>query len=226
MVTDYGISRVLPSLHHGRDCHFEVQGYLPCRPRARPQDAEARPRDSFRQGNRGRRTARGTANRKAVAGRHGWNRSSDRRHRFSRKRRGWLGSAALVKLLLDTHIWIWSQLEPHKIGSRIAKILEHPATEKWLSPISLWEFTVLVEKGRLNLTMKAEEWIAKALEQFPVTEAPLTWEVMLAIPSVRLPHRDPADAFLGATAKVFDLVLVTADARLLSSKGFSVLANS
>jgi PIN domain nuclease of toxin-antitoxin system len=131
-----------------------------------------------------------------------------------------------VKLLLDTHIWIWSQLEPHKIGSRLAKILDHPETEKWLSPISLWEFMVLVKKGRLNLTMRAEEWIAKALQEFPVTEAPLTWEVVLAIPSVRLPHPDPADAFLAATARVFDLTLVTADARLLLTKGLPVMANS
>jgi PIN domain nuclease of toxin-antitoxin system len=90
----------------------------------------------------------------------------------------------------------------------------------------LWELLVLTEKGRLKLTLKPEEWIATALEQFPVAEAPLTAEVVLAMPTIRLHHADPVDAFLAATAKVFDLTLATADSRLLRATGFSVFANS
>lgn len=56
-------------------------------------------------------------------------------------------------------------------------------------------------------------------------EAPLTNDVIPALPSIRLPHRDPADAFLVATGKVFDLTLVTADARLFALKEISILAN-
>lgn len=56
-------------------------------------------------------------------------------------------------------------------------------------------------------------------------EAPLTNDVILALPSIRLPHRDPADAFLAATAKVFGLTLVTADARLFALKEIPILAN-
>jgi PIN domain nuclease of toxin-antitoxin system len=130
-----------------------------------------------------------------------------------------------VKLLLDTHIWIWSFLEPERIAHRIAEALEDAAVEKWLSPISIWEFMVLVEKRRLELTLDPSEWIVMALREFPVTEAPLTTEVALAVPTIRLRHRDPADSFLAATAKVFDLTLVTADSRLLAAKGISVLAN-
>jgi PIN domain nuclease of toxin-antitoxin system len=128
-----------------------------------------------------------------------------------------------VKLLLDTHIWIWSLLEPSKITPRIAKALENPANEKWLSPISVWEFRVLVKKGRVKLNMGFEEWIAQALTEFSPREAPLTTEVVLAMSKIQLPHRDPADAFLAATAKVFQLMLVTADTRLRTAKGVSFL---
>jgi PIN domain nuclease of toxin-antitoxin system len=128
-----------------------------------------------------------------------------------------------VKLLLDTHIWIWSLLEPSKITPRIAKALENPANEKWLSPISVWEFRVLVEKGRVKLTMGFEEWIAQALTEFSPREAPLTTEVVLAMSKIHIPSRDPADAFLAATAKVFQLTLVTADTRLRTAKGVSFL---
>jgi PIN domain nuclease of toxin-antitoxin system len=128
-----------------------------------------------------------------------------------------------VKLLLDTHIWIWSLLEPARIEPRVAKALENPANEKWISPISIWECMVLVGKGRVKLNMDVEEWIAQALTEFPPREAPLTTEVVLAMSKIHLPHRDRADAFLAATAKVFRLTLVTVDTRLRTAKGISFL---
>jgi PIN domain nuclease of toxin-antitoxin system len=130
-----------------------------------------------------------------------------------------------MKFLLDTHIWIWSVLEPEKIAPGVAKMLEDPANEKWLSPISIWELMILVEKGRVELDLDTEEWVAQALMQFPPKEAPLTIEVVLAMHKIRLPHRDPADAFLAATAKAFGLTLATSDARLLAVKGISSLPN-
>jgi PIN domain nuclease of toxin-antitoxin system len=128
-----------------------------------------------------------------------------------------------VKLLLDTHIWIWSLLEPARLTPRIAKALNNPTNERWLSPISIWECMILVEKGRIKLDIGVEDWIARALTEFPAMEAPLTAEVVLAMNKIHLPHRDPADAFLAATAKVFQLTLVTADARLRTAKGISFL---
>ena len=130
-----------------------------------------------------------------------------------------------MKLLLDTHIWIWSFLEPTRIARRVAAALEDAAVEKWLSPISIWECMILVKKGRLELMTDSSEWINRALREFPLTEAPFTTEVALAVPTIGLRHHDPADSFLAATAKVFDLTLVTADSRLLSAKGISVLPN-
>ncbi len=54
-----------------------------------------------------------------------------------------------MRLLLDTHIWIWSVAEKSRLRPRVLKALENPANELWLSPISVWEFLMLVEKGRL-----------------------------------------------------------------------------
>jgi PIN domain nuclease of toxin-antitoxin system len=130
-----------------------------------------------------------------------------------------------VKLLLDTHIWIWSFLEPRKIARRVAQALQDPANEKWLSPISLWELIVLVQKRRVILNMAPEEWISEALRNAPIREAPLTTDVVLATNKIRLSHQDPADAFLAATAHSYGLTLVTSDVRLLSVKGLSSLAN-
>jgi PIN domain nuclease of toxin-antitoxin system len=131
-----------------------------------------------------------------------------------------------MKLLLDTHIWLWSLLKPDKIGRKTAAALKSAQVEKWLSPISIWEFLILAQKGRIQLAgMEPAAWTARALSEFPVKEAPLTAEVVLEMPGLALPHRDPADAFLVATAKAFDLTLVTSDARLLGLKSIPVVAN-
>ena len=73
--------------------------------------------------------------------------------------------------------------------------------------------------------MDVEEWIGQALKAAPLQEAPLTTEVALATREIRLSHHDPADAFLAATAKVFDLTLVTSDVRLIATTGLSILPN-
>jgi PIN domain nuclease of toxin-antitoxin system len=130
-----------------------------------------------------------------------------------------------VKLLLDTHIWLWSTLEPQRLARRVSKALADPANELWLSPVSVAELLVLLRKGRLTLPGDVAAWVATTMEDLQLTEASLTVEVALAISSISFPHGDPADQFLAATAKVFDLTLITADERLIRLREIKVLAN-
>ena len=61
------------------------------------------------------------------------------------------------------------------------------------------------------------------LQELPLREAVINQEVAIQSRYIDLPHQDPADRFLAATALVYDLILVTADRRLFDSKRFSVL---
>lgn len=130
-----------------------------------------------------------------------------------------------MRLLLDTHIWLWSLLEPDRLTKRVARELEREDAELWLSPISVWELLVLEEKGRVHLALPPHEWVTTALRRIPFREAPVTHEVALETRNVRMTHRDPADRFLVATAAVFGLKLVTADERLIDLKVVPTLAN-
>jgi len=130
-----------------------------------------------------------------------------------------------VRLLLDTHIWLWSLLEPSRLSKRVAAALEDLQTELWLSPISVWEVLMLAQRKRVILTPDAEAWVRESLEQVPVHEAPINHEIAIESRLIDLEHDDPADRFLAATARVYDLTLVTADRRLFRSKRFSVLRN-
>lgn len=54
-----------------------------------------------------------------------------------------------MKLLLDTHIWIWNELEPWKIVSDVNREFANPENQMWLSPVSIWECVVLLERKGL-----------------------------------------------------------------------------
>jgi PIN domain nuclease of toxin-antitoxin system len=122
-----------------------------------------------------------------------------------------------VRLLLDTHAFVWSQAAPKKLGARCRRILEKPGTEISVSAISALELGQLVEAGRLELDVSVDAWMEAALAALPALCIPMTAE--LAAGAYDLPgafHRDPADRVLVATARALELTLVTADERILS----------
>lgn len=127
-----------------------------------------------------------------------------------------------MKLLLDTHIWLWILHEPDRVARRVMNEIKSPENELWLSPISTWETLLLQSKGRIRLQGDFGQWFAESTAA--LREAPLTHEIVMV--AQRLPlHSDPADRFLAATAKVLGLTLVTADERLLGLGDIATLAN-
>jgi PIN domain nuclease of toxin-antitoxin system len=130
-----------------------------------------------------------------------------------------------MKLLLDTHILVWSVLEPQRLSRRVAKALDDTHNQLWLSPISIWEAMLLHRRGRIKIPKGFSPWMTRALTTMELTEAPLNFEVAAAMTEVNLPHADPADLFLAASAKAFGLTLVTSDRNLIRTKEISVMEN-
>ncbi len=130
-----------------------------------------------------------------------------------------------MKLLLDTHIWLWLLMSPARLSSRVLKELSDAQNELWLSPVSLWEVISLCQKGRVKFNQEVSAWILDKLTAAPMVEAPLNHDVALATAHLQMPQRDPTDRFLVATAKVFELTLVTADERLMKVREITILAN-
>ena len=128
-----------------------------------------------------------------------------------------------MRLLLDTHVMAWARLEPRRLSADARVALDDTGNEIWLSPITVCEILILAETGRLTLQPDALSWIRTTLRDVGPTEAPLTSEVAMRSRSVGVDHRDPADRFLAATAEVYDLTLVTADANLLCCTDYASL---
>ncbi|MDE3045660.1 MAG: type II toxin-antitoxin system VapC family toxin [Verrucomicrobiota bacterium] len=122
------------------------------------------------------------------------------------------------KILLDTHVWIWvaegNPILPPSTRKAIerAKELEHLL----ISPISIWEISMLVERKRILLDMDMTDWLKQWVELPGILVAEFSFQVALL--SNRLPgiqHSDPADRILIASAYEENAVLVTADEKIL-----------
>jgi PIN domain nuclease of toxin-antitoxin system len=82
-----------------------------------------------------------------------------------------------VKLLLGTHIWVWSVLRPEKIRRKVRRHLDNPKNELYLSPISIWEAHLLERRSKLRLKRGFAEWVDQALRQIRLRKAPLNFAV-------------------------------------------------
>ena len=131
-----------------------------------------------------------------------------------------------MRLLLDTHIWIDCAAAPASLGRRLKREVASPRAELWISPISVWEFLKLSERKRLSTRNDPLQSIERMLQALPIREAPITLEVAREMSVFSLPHRDPADAWLVATARVNGLVLATRDAKIIASGVVETLADT
>jgi PIN domain nuclease of toxin-antitoxin system len=131
-----------------------------------------------------------------------------------------------MNLLLDTHVWLFMHREPSKLSSEVTRAVTDPQNELWLSPVSVWELILLVEGRRVVLTESLDRFVSKSQKELSLREAAFTWGVAEELRYTILNHRDPADRFIVATAKFYDLTLVTSDRRLIEPlPGLKVMAN-
>ncbi len=121
-----------------------------------------------------------------------------------------------LKLLLDTHIWLWYLQGNNRLSENLQELMSASDTELWLSPISVWETLILAEKGRIELDSEPIVWVKKYLRSLDFKEARLTYEISMRSRQLELSHQDPADRFIAATAVELDLTLATMDRRLVS----------
>jgi len=121
-----------------------------------------------------------------------------------------------VRALLDTHVWVWTQERPERLGPRTRRLLVSGEHENVVCPISTLEISRLVAVGDIRLSIPLAEWIVQSMAELSAQTVPVSHEV--AIEAYALPgafHRDPADRLLVAAARRNGLTLVTADERIL-----------
>lgn len=114
-------------------------------------------------------------------------------------------------VLLDTHVLLWANAEPRRLGSQATALLLDPATDVFVSAVSAAELAIKRSLGKLHMALPVEA----LLDPLGAVELPLTFSHAAATERLPLLHRDPFDRLLAAQAAEEDLTLVTADERLL-----------
>ena len=120
-----------------------------------------------------------------------------------------------MKLLLDTHVWLWMGLAPERLGRKTRALLEDPENDLALSVASAWEIILKYRRGKLELPMEAPEYIRTRLRRSGASMLAIALDHVLALASLDERHRDPFDRILVAQALSESRSLVTADPRLL-----------
>ena len=128
-------------------------------------------------------------------------------------------------IILDTHAWIWHVQGDKRLKADYAKMIQqYEAIGLGVSAISLWEVVKAVEYGRLSFPVPVEDWLKTALAYPGITLLPLTAQI--AVESTNLPdnfHKDPADQIIVATARIYNCLIVTYDAKILNYKHIKLL---
>lgn len=121
-------------------------------------------------------------------------------------------------ILLDTHIWFWwVRADPLLSSAHAQYITANQANGLGVSVVSVWELAMLEKKGRVSVDRPLPDWVRLALAYPHVQLLDLTPDI--AIESVHLPgtfHKDPADRFLVATARILNIPIVTQDRKILA----------
>jgi PIN domain nuclease of toxin-antitoxin system len=122
-----------------------------------------------------------------------------------------------MRFLLDTHVWLWMDDSPRKLGKSCRNLIENPANELSVATISTLEIGQLMTAGRISVRGTLAAWVRHSLAELGVGSVELTHDI--AVLAYALPgsfHKDPADRILVATAIHHGLTLVTADERILA----------
>jgi PIN domain nuclease of toxin-antitoxin system len=121
--------------------------------------------------------------------------------------------------LLDTHTWIWwTDRKPGVPPATIERLdALPPEARPYLADISLWEVVMLTERGRLELEIPVDEWLALASHPRAVRVVPISPAIAAETRVVRM-LRDPADRIIVATSRVLGVPLFTNDRNIVRSR--------
>ena len=120
-------------------------------------------------------------------------------------------------IVLDTHAWWWSVSEPRQLSRKARQLINRtPPEKRTIASISIWEFAMMVTRGRINLTISPDEWLDYAINKTGITILHLNSKI--ALESCNLPgdfHKDPADRIIVAATRVSRSKLITKDQKIL-----------
>ena len=119
-----------------------------------------------------------------------------------------------MKILLDTHCWLWMQVSPERFGTDALRLIKDVENELFLSAASSWEIAIKYALGKLPLPQPPQEYVPSRMSSSGVLALPVQHAHALQIAELPGHHRDPFDRMLIAQAQLERLKLLSADSKL------------
>ena len=127
-----------------------------------------------------------------------------------------------MRLLLDTHVWLWMLSAPERLNAATQSALTDSATELWLSVASAWEVAIKHARGKLPLQDRVGDLVALSSQSFGMSVLPIRLPHTLTAAELPPHHNDPFDRMLVAQAQLEGMTLVTGD-EIVARYGATVL---
>jgi PIN domain nuclease of toxin-antitoxin system len=116
-----------------------------------------------------------------------------------------------MKLLFDTHAFIWWDSEPSKLSERVLALCHDPANELLFSVASAWEMQIKAQLGKLKLSLPLAKIVATQHQANRVIVLAITLPHVTALDSLPTHHKDPFDRLLASQAIVEGATLLSSD---------------
>lgn len=116
-----------------------------------------------------------------------------------------------MKLLLDTHIFLWLISNDKNLSNDFRNAIRDPQNKVYLSVASIWEALIKFQKGKLPLPSPAYNFLIKERKQHLISPLPVHEFCLRHLASLPHLHGDPFDRMLICQAIEYDLTFVTND---------------
>ena len=116
-----------------------------------------------------------------------------------------------VKILLDTHIFLWALTEPNRLGEKTKSLLRSRKNQLYFSAASSWEISIKASLGKLPLPEPPDKYISSRIASLKITPLDVKHYHTFTVYKLPLHHRDPFDRILIATAIAENICLMSAD---------------
>ncbi|MCX7047290.1 MAG: type II toxin-antitoxin system VapC family toxin [Candidatus Sumerlaeota bacterium] len=116
-----------------------------------------------------------------------------------------------MKILLDTHIFLWWTLNDSRLPIGWRKAFENPENTIFLSAASVWEMSIKKDLGRLVIDADISDWIRRYFAELDLSPLSISFEHALAVRLLPIKHKDPFDRMLIAQSIHENMHLATMD---------------
>lgn len=116
-----------------------------------------------------------------------------------------------MKVLLDTHTFIWWDTDPNHLSAQALLICQDANNQLLLSVASVWEMAIKISLGKLNFAKPLADMIAEQQHANHLELLPVALTHALTVEALPLIHKDPFDRLLAAQAQVENIPLLSRD---------------